>query len=202
MSCHHIPLPATPYTGLGWRSMSSWGEGWPVRDEVMNRYNTTMVRLHVYWPFKTAFLCLTHIHVATVRMATLITSNNIPPTTPPITGASSVPEECAPEDGVPEDGVPEIPTSDYKTDWCIMSVFFTIHLISKWMTWRMSFLTPAHVLTHAPTLTLLVTVGPTEALRTAAVVVCQKVLEMRRRCMFLVAIYTVVHNATLISAGT
>ena len=29
---------------------------------------------------------------------------------------------------------------------------------------------------------LLVTVGPTEALRTAAVVVCQKVLEMREEC--------------------
>ena len=48
----------------------------------------------------------------------------------------------------------------------------------------MAFLTPSHVLT------LLVTVGPTEALRTAAIVVCQKVLEMRRQAMFLVAIYS------------
>ena len=49
--------------------------------------------------------------------------------------------------------------------------------------------------THALTL-LLVTVGPTEALRTAAIVVCQKVLEMRRQGMLLV--HTVTHGATML----
>ena len=44
----------------------------------------------------------------------MITSNSSPPTTPPITGASSVPEDGVPEDSVPEDGVPGVPTSNYK----------------------------------------------------------------------------------------
>ena len=49
---------------------------------------------------------------------------------------------------------------------------------------------------HPHTLTLLVTVDPTEALRTAAVVVCLKVLEMRRQGMLLV--HTVTHGATML----
>ena len=51
--------------------------------------------------------------------------------------------------------------------------------------------------TYPPTHTLLlVTVDPTEALSTAAIVVCLKVLEMRRQGILLV--HTVTHSATML----
>ena len=53
---------------------------------------------------------------------------------------------------------------------------------------------------HPPTLTLLVTVDPTKALRTATIVASKQVLEMRRQGMLLV--HRVAHGATLMVAGT
>ena len=70
----------------------------------------------------------------------------------------------------------------------IVNITFTSLMIRR--------MSPSLYSLHTHALTLLVTVDPTEALRTAAIVVCQKVLEMRRQGMLLV--HTVAHSATML----
>ena len=70
----------------------------------------------------------------------------------------------------------------------IVNISFTSYIIQR--------MSPSLHSLHTHTLTFLVTVDPTKALRTAAIVASKQVLEMRRQGMLLV--HTVTHSATML----